>query len=197
MILTARKRMFKDEPWFEDYLRKAYCEDRKTMAQIGKELSCSPAAVLAHLRRLNIETRGKHDYPASDKQREHMRQLGCSRKGVTISEKTIEAIRKARKNKRFSAGHEFGGHEKKRSDGYIAVYFPEHPHSSKSGYVMKHVLVMEREIGRNLAADEVVHHINRIKDDNRFENLQLMTKHDHMSMHNKMRYAERKNRSVK
>lgn len=62
---------------------------------------------------------------------------------------------------------------------------------------MKHILVMEREIGRNLAADEVVHHINRIKDDNRLENLQLMTKHDHMSMHNKMRYAERKNRSVK
>ena len=48
---------------------------------------------------------------------------------------------------------------------------------------MKHRLVMERNIGRYLSEDEVVHHINNTRDDNRIENLKLMTKHEHMSMH--------------
>ena len=42
---------------------------------------------------------------------------------------------------------------------------------------------MERNIGRYLSEDEVVHHINNTRDDNRIENLKLMTKHEHMSMH--------------
>lgn len=63
---------------------------------------------------------------------------------------------------------------------------------SRKGYVVlnvhngkkfEHRAVMEEYLGRPLAADEVVHHINGDKTDNRIENLQLMTNAEHTIMH--------------
>ncbi len=39
--------------------------------------------------------------------------------------------------------------------------------------------MMEQFIGRILREDEVVHHKNGIKTDNRIENLEIMTRSDH------------------
>lgn len=47
----------------------------------------------------------------------------------------------------------------------------------------EHILVAEKTIGRRLYADEVVHHINGIKTDNRPENLQVMTNSEHVKLH--------------
>ena len=70
------------------------------------------------------------------------------------------------------AGNWKGGW-KKTTDGYIAVYAPDHPFKNKKGYVLEHRLVMEKKIGRYLKPEEVVHHINGNRMNNKVTNLQL------------------------
>ncbi len=63
------------------------------------------------------------------------------------------------------------------SIGYVLVRKPNHPFCNPNGYIFEHRLVMEKHIGRYLKPFEVVHHINKIKTDNRLENLKLFANH--------------------
>lgn len=80
--------------------------------------------------------------------------------------------------------------------GYVLVKAPEHPKATNAGYVLEHVLVMEEHLGRCLnyiskghRQNEIVHHVNGQKQDNRIENLRLMTSSEHMTLHNLERGA--------
>lgn len=126
----------------------------------------------------------------------------------SLTNDAIERIKNANKNNSYAKGKKRTeeqrkrisdaklkkgvGHKKIRKDGYIAIYFPDHPKSNKDGYIMEHILVMECYIGRWLKDNEIVHHINKKRNDNRIENLKLMTKSEHMSMHAKERHEQRR-----
>lgn len=58
-----------------------------------------------------------------------------------------------------------------------------HPERNTWGYVYEHRLIAEQMLGRRLEKDEIVHHKNGKRWDNRTDNLEVMHKSDHAKMH--------------
>ena len=161
----------------EDELRKLYIDQDMTLKEIADLKGCSPASVLKMNRIYGIKSRTSFTQKGMESFVEKQRKL--KRPHKVLSEETKAKISLARKGKVLKPSR-FGGHTKKRGDGYIAVYVPDHPYANKEGYVMEHRLVMEEHIGRYLEKGEEVHHINKKRDDNRLENLTLLSTEEHL-----------------
>lgn len=181
--------MNKYVPPTKEFLIEEYVNKDKSIKAISDESGFTVGTIFNYLKRYEIPRR--HGMTEDGKKRIRIANSTNIHKGWHLSEKTKEKMRKARQGK-YSKPSQFGGHRKKRSDGYIKVYCPDHPMSSKDGYVMEHILVMESQIGRYITRDEVVHHKNHIRDDNRIENLELMTFKEHAGLHMKERWAKKK-----
>ncbi len=66
--------------------------------------------------------------------------------------------------------------------GYIHIHEPSHPRADANGYIREHIKVAWETFGP-FSRDKNVHHKNHKKQDNRPENLELMTRAEHRRHH--------------
>lgn len=68
--------------------------------------------------------------------------------------------------------------------GYVLLYNPSHPFANNYGYNQEHRYVIESYLHRFLTLDEVVHHIDKDRSNNKIENLALFpSDNEHMWFH--------------
>ena len=106
----------------------------------------------------------------------HVKSCGCSR--FTRNNGSID-WKRGKEHPNWRKG------ETITADGYREV--PIFGCKGHHRYRSEHRTIVERAIGRELSKHEVVHHINENKLDNRPENLSVLTRSEHASLHAAMR----------
>ena len=162
----------------------------ETVSAIAASTNTPVRTVHERLKRFGVHFRSRGVQKGYVFSKERNEKIKRKVKGVKRSQETRDRISEAKKS--HYDGLNGYGHTKMQSKGYVLAYCPNHPNAHKDGYVMLHTLIMERKIGRYLTQDEVVHHINHVKSDNRITNLELMNKSEHSSMHMKERHSQRR-----
>lgn len=149
-----------------------YVDKKMGIPDITKETGIPKSRIRSILLKQGVKLRTTKEALALVKYK-----IGSGRRG-----KTYIATDEARRNisiarKKYSALHAKGYDI---HNGYVRISV------GKNCGRLQHVVIMEQHIGRKLSKDEVVHHINGVKTDNRIENLKLMTNAEHSSLHAKL-----------
>jgi hypothetical protein len=70
------------------------------------------------------------------------------------------------------------------ANGYISIWI------APKTRMLEHRYIMEQLLGRKLKRTEHVHHINSIRDDNRIENLVVLSNSEHNTYHANKQWRE-------
>ena len=110
-----------------------------------------------------------------------LRCIVCSAKRVT---------KYLKPNTQGSRSHRnWKGGRKREHDYMLLLLRPDdffYSMTTMRGYALEHRLIMARHLGRCLQPWEIVHHKNDIKDDNRLDNLALLTNSEHVKLHREL-----------
>ena len=159
-------------------LQQLYIKKRKTIKKIAKIIGRAESNVLYYLELYKIPTRPRSQRKGIKHTQAAIKKIKLARSKQVITEETKALWSKHRKGKPkpyFKKSRIVGG--------YIQLWKPEHPMANKGGYIYEHRLVMADSLGRNLTNKEIVHHKNGIKNDNRLENLEIVTRISHADAH--------------
>src|SRR4030042_2489592 len=140
----------------KEWLRKVYIEDERSMNNIAKEIGCAVGVLRDALKAMGIQTR---------------------------NDKQVYAMQYRDKPRLGSLAPNWNGGRRISGAGYVYIYKPEHPFADKRGTVFEHRLVMEEYLGRYLNCEEVGHHKDGNKENNAIENLEVLTKGEHLALH--------------
>ena len=81
---------------------------------------------------------------------------------------------------RYGKGHyNYKGGKHLNYKGYVMIMSKGHPRADRDGYVREHIIIMEKKIGRYLTENEIVHHKDRVRNNNTSDNLELKSKKEH------------------
>lgn len=169
-----------DPTWLENELKK------KSIRLLAKEIGCSYSGLVYAINSLGVT-------------RDTVLQK-ARRESPMKSQNIKQSLKKKFPDGRFgkNSSNWRGGKIRCGKDmKYIAILSPNHPYSTKRGYVMEHRIVMEKFLGRILDPQEIVHHKNGVKHDNRIENLELVgSRGTHTKEHFKRSHITEQLRSI-
>lgn len=163
----------------QSVLKKLYVVEKHSIKWIAKYLQRGEATVLSYLRKYEIQTRPQQQWLGRKHTQKTKELIRKKQLGKTLSKETKKKISIALKGRK----HYWRDRRVLNSNGYVMLFQPENPMSNSGGYVPEHRFVMANKLGRILKREESVHHINGKKDDNRLENLVVLTKGGHTSLH--------------
>lgn len=193
----------------KEFLNREYVENKRFAKDISVEVGCSLVTVTNYLRKYGIEIKQRYDlrqkFQGLNPAREIMtekylrkeylekersltniaRELNCSsslvKEMLQVNGIDIRDRSKYQKNMGESNGFYNGGITNDR--GYLIIKLPNNHLASHDGYVRLHDLLAEYYFNHILQDNEVVHHKNEDKQDNRKCNLEIMEKESHDRLH--------------
>lgn len=124
--------------------------------------------------------------PLSKGAKKYLSLMAKSPQRLKMSIEKINKVNKEVKEGKRLSGRYIDGYLRSREDVYLMIKRKNHLRANKQGYVFEHILVMEKKLKRKIKRHETVHHLNRIRNDNRPENLYLCsTESEHQQIHAK------------
>jgi transposase-like protein len=163
-------------------LAEMYLNEQMSIPDIAAHTGMGKSTVRYHLLKQGVQLRNASESIALVKHKISAAHKGRKR---TVSQETRKKMSEARKKHSEQHARGYDLHR-----GYVRILVGENKDRPA------HVVIMEQHIGRKLQKHEVVHHINGRRDDNRLENLQLMTRSEHSRLHANERQSQGRNYDI-